>query len=51
MNAFIYQKENWPDFIWRTEDIVNLLSEVRNLQGPLIGKMESFGFCLRNEAL
>ena len=51
MNAYIYQRENWPDFTWRADDIVNLLSEARNLQGRLIGKMGSLGFDLRNEAL
>jgi Fic family protein len=51
MKTFIYQHDNWPYFTWRIEDIVNLLSEARNLQGRLIGKMESLGFDLRNEAL
>jgi len=51
MNAFIHQNENWPNFSWENDKIVNLLSEVRNLQGRLMGKMESLGFELRNEAL
>ena len=51
MKAFIYQLANWPGFTWRNDEIVNLLSEVRNLQGRLIGKMESLGFELRNEAI
>lgn len=51
MKVFIYQKDNWPNFTWKTENIINLLSEARNLQGRLIGKMESLGFDLRNEAL
>lgn len=51
MNAFIYQNADWPNFTWNNDEIVNLLSEVRNLQGRLIGKMESLGFDLRNEAL
>lgn len=51
MKVFIYQQHNWPNFTWRIEDIVNLLSEARNLQGRLTGKMESLGFELRNEAL
>jgi Fic family protein len=48
--VYIYQKDNWPNFTWKAEDIVNLLSEARNLQGRLIGKMELLGFDLRNEA-
>ncbi len=51
MKTFIYQQDNWPSFTWRTDEIVNLLSEARNLQGRLIGKMETLGFDLMNEAL
>lgn len=51
MKTFIHQQDNWPNFTWRTEKFVNLLSEARNLQGRLMGKMESLGFELRNEAL
>jgi len=51
MSTYIYQKENWPNFIWENDKILILLSEARNLQGRLIGKMESLGFDLRNEAL
>ena len=51
MKAFIHQKDQWPEFTWNTNDFINLLSEVRNLQGRLVGKMETLGFDLRNEAL
>ncbi len=51
MSTFIYQQDNWPNFTWKNDEIINLLSEARNLQGRLIGKMESLGFDLRNEAL
>jgi Fic family protein len=51
MEIYIHQKDNWPDFTWRSEEFLNRLSEARNLQGRLIGKMESLGFDLRNEAL
>jgi len=51
MKLYLHQKDNWTDFFWKTEDIINLLSEARNLQGRLIGKMESLGFNLRYEAL
>src|SRR6056297_1383438 len=50
MNNFIYEHDNWPNFTWNSGEIVKLLSEARNLQGRLIGKMESLGFELRNEA-
>jgi len=51
MSHFIHQKADWPNFTWKIEEIVKLLSEARNLQGRLFGKMESLGFDLRNEAL
>ena len=51
MSAFIYHNEDWPNFIWRSDELVNLLSEARNRQGRIMGKMETLGFDLRNEAI
>jgi Fic family protein len=51
MNVYIYQNKDWPNFTWDAGEIVNLLGEVRNFQGRLIGKMKTFGFELRDEAL
>lgn len=51
MSKYIYQNNNWPNFKWDSKELLNPLSKVRNLQGRLIGKMESLGFDLRNEAL
>ncbi len=50
MKAFIHQKDNWPNFTWKTDEFVNTLTEARNLQGRLLGRMGSLGFELRNEA-
>ena len=47
---YIYQHENWPNFIWDIRELSDLLAEVRNKQGRLIGKMEALGFDLQNEA-
>ena len=47
---YIYQQENWPNFIWNIDKLSDLLAEVRNKQGRLIGKMEALGFILQNEA-
>jgi len=47
----MHQKPDWPTFSWDDAAIVNLLSEVRNLQGRLVGKMETLGFELRSEAI
>ncbi len=51
MKPYIHQRSNWPNFTWQSDELIELISEVRNLQGRLIGKMESFGFQLQNEAL
>ncbi|HED05680.1 MAG TPA: Fic family protein [Ignavibacteria bacterium] len=48
---YIYQQENWPNFILNINELSNLLAEVRNKQGRLIGKMETLGFDLQNEAV
>jgi len=50
MKVYIYQQDDWPSFKWNSDEFVGLLSEARNLQGRLLGKMESLGFDLRNEA-
>jgi len=50
MKEFIHQSDNCPNFSWKLEEFINLLSEVRNLQGRIMGRMESLGFDLRNEA-
>jgi Fic family protein len=47
---YIHQLEDWPNFKWKTEEFLGLLSEVRNSQGRLFGRMDSLGFDLRNEA-
>lgn len=51
IKPFIHQKNNWPDFTWEQKEILKPLSEVRHLQGRLMGKMQSLGFELQNEAL
>src|SRR5690554_2499769 len=50
MEIFIHQQSNWLELTWKNDELVSLLSEVRNQQGRLIGKMETLGFDLRNEA-
>ena len=48
---YIYQQDDWPHFTWDNEILITLLGKVRNLQGKIIGNMESPGFNLRNEAV
>lgn len=50
MAIYIHQLKNWTNFQWRNQDLISLLSEVRNLQGKLMGKVEVLGFELKDEA-
>lgn len=50
MAVYIHERHNWTNFQWENEKILNLLSEVRHLQGKLIGKIELLGFELKDEA-
>src|SRR5690606_13583959 len=50
MAIYIHQLQNWPNFQWIEQDFISLLSEVRNLQGKLMGKVELLGFELKDEA-
>jgi Fic family protein len=50
MAVYIHQRGDWPRFRWDTEQISGLLGDVRNRQGRLLGRMESLGFSLQDEA-
>lgn len=50
INFFIHNRSDWPNFTWDNDSLMTLLGSVRNAQGKLIGKMESIGFELRNQA-
>ncbi len=47
---YIHELDSWPNFRWDDREILALVGKVRNLQGQLIGKMESVGFELKTEA-
>ncbi len=47
---YIYQNKDWPNFKWDSDKLLPILGEVRNLQGKIVGSMESLGFELREEA-
>jgi len=51
MKVYIHEKENWTDFTWDNKKVMIKLGEARNQQGRLLGKMESLGFDLQNEAV
>jgi len=48
---YIHQQPDWPRLDWRPEELTNRLARVRHLQGHLLGRMESLGFSLRQEAV
>lgn len=47
---YIWQREVWPEFTWQADRIVAKLATVRHAQGRLLGRMESLGFRLKQEA-
>lgn len=47
---YIYEQPDWPHFKWNSEKLLTLLTEVRNLQGQVVGKMGALGFDLKNQA-
>lgn len=51
MSIYIHEKENWTNFYWDDKKVMIKLGEARNKQGRLLGKMESLGFELQNEAV
>lgn len=48
---YIYNDKNWPHFKWDVSLIDPRLSLLRYKQGKLLGRMESLGFDLQNEAI
>lgn len=50
MATYIHQIKNWTQFQWNEGAFIGLLSEVRHLQGKLMGKAELLGFELKDEA-
>ncbi len=50
-NRYIHQDSDWPQFDWDTDTMLPLVAQARDLQGRLIGRMESMGFDLRDEAV
>jgi Fic family protein len=47
---YIHEREDWPEFKWEQGSLAVLLADVRHAQGRLLGRMESLGFALREEA-
>lgn len=50
MTPYIHQHRDWPAFTWDVAALAGQLADVRHRQGRLLGRMESLGFELREEA-
>ncbi len=46
---YIYEQKGWPQFVWDSERLSELLMQVRHGQGRLMGRMESVGFSFREQ--
>ncbi len=49
MAKYIYEYSSWPNFTWNDALVYPLLSEVRFLQGQVVGKIQSLGFSLQEQ--
>ena len=47
---WIHEYQNWPNFTWNAEALFFRLADIRHRQGHLLGRMEGFGFELKQEA-
>ena len=48
---YIHERDDWPGFFWDQTSLATQLAAVRHRQGRLIGRMESLGLALREEAV
>lgn len=47
---YIWQRKNWPDFAWRSEELLPLLGKARQAQGKMLARAKSLGLALAYEA-
>lgn len=47
---YIHEQSDWPKFTWDNNRLITLLTEARNIQGRVVGKMGALGFELQNQA-
>jgi Fic family protein len=47
---YIHERQNWTNFFWDNDKLSLKLSNIRHLQGRLLGRMESLGFELIERA-
>lgn len=49
--VYIHERKDWPEFRWDAKALADQVTQVRYHQGRLLGRMESLGFPLRQEAV
>ena len=47
---WIHEHTEWPNFVWDDGALATKLAEIRHRQGHLLGRMQSLGFALKQEA-
>ena len=50
MPLYLHERNDWPHFRWDITILADRLAAVRNRQGLFLGRMQSLGFYLRDEA-
>lgn len=50
-SCYIWQRENWPDFRWDSEALLEPMSHLSHLYGLLNGRMSMLGFNGKSQAL
>lgn len=50
-SCYIWQRENWPDFRWDSEALLEPMSRLSHLHGLLNGRMSMLGFNEKSQAL
>jgi Fic family protein len=51
MATYIYEYDNWSEFVWNDKQINLILGKVRNLQGKIYGQMAALGFSIKEETI
>jgi len=50
MNQYIWQRPDWPKFVWDDAKLLAPLGECRLLQGKLLTKVSTLGLSLEHQA-
>jgi len=51
MAKYIYQYDNWPNFVWNESEIQTILGKVRYLQGKIFGQINALGFSIKEDTM